>query len=353
MRSEPASAYLPCSDLWVVTTYYNPARYRTKRQNYELFAAPLRAAGIPLITVECAFGTEPFELPATPEVLQVRGRDVMWVKERLINLAIAHLPQAATKVAWLDADILFANPEWARITSTLLDSYPIVQPHDRVGRLPRGAMKFSGSSRRSFACQLARRPESPLLRSSAHGQPGIAWAARRDIIARYGVYDAAIIDGGDELFAHAAAGGLNSRCVRAITCAHIRKWPHLADKVLNRLAMIPWPRWVSRWYSAHTMVQPEPAPHERFFAHYLQWARPLAAAIHGQIGFAPGMALHLWHGDLVNRRYSSRNETLRHHQFDPAVDIRTDAAGLWEWGSDKPALHREVHDYFASRREDG
>ncbi len=96
-----------------MTTYYNPARYQTKRANYERFAAPIRAAGIPFVTIECAFGDEAFELGAGPNVIQVRGRDVMWMKERLINLAISQLPPHVTKVAWLDADILFDNPAWA------------------------------------------------------------------------------------------------------------------------------------------------------------------------------------------------------------------------------------------------
>jgi hypothetical protein len=349
----PAAAYAPCEDLWIVTTYYNPAGYRTKRANYERFAAPLRAAGIPLVTAECAYGAEPFELAAGPHVIQMRGRDVMWLKERLINLAISRLPPHVTKVAWLDADILFTNPEWAPATSALLDQWALVQPHDRVGRMARGQLTFTGRSRRSFACQLEHRPESAQLSSAAHGQPGIAWAARRDLVEKHGLYDAAIIDGGDELFAHAACGGLNSRCVRGIACARLSHRPRLVDKGLNRLLRIPWPRWLAEWYLARTQAAPVAAPNEPFFAHYLQWAQPVAAEVQGRIGWAPGMALHLWHGDSVDRQYSSRNAILKRHSFDPASDLRLNAAGLWEWASAKPDMHREVRAYFASRREDG
>lgn len=349
----PATAYAPCDDLWVVTTYYNPAGYRTKRANYERFAAPLHAAGIPLVTAECAFGSEPFELPAGPQVIQVRGLHVMWMKERLINLAVSQLPSHVTKVAWLDADILFTNPNWARQSSTLLERWPLVQPHEAVGRMARGQLSFTGASRRSFACQAQRRPESARLGGAAHGQPGIAWAARRDLIEKHGLYDAAIIDGGDELFAHAAGGGLNSRCVRGIACAYLHRRPRLLEKGLNRLLRIPWPRWLAGWYLAHTQAPPVAAPDEPLFAHYLRWAHPLAAEVRGQIGCAPGMALHLWHGDPVNRQYSERNAILRRHHFDPAVDVRLDEGGLWEWASDKPGLHREVKAYFIARREDG
>src|SRR4029079_13310383 len=95
--------------------------------------------------VECAFGDAPFELPESAAVLRVRARDVMWQKERLLNLAVAALPAACTKVAWIDADILFAEPNWAAETSRRLDDFPIVQPFDRVVRLPRGATAFTGA----------------------------------------------------------------------------------------------------------------------------------------------------------------------------------------------------------------
>jgi hypothetical protein len=185
--------------LWLITTYFNPGNFATKRRNYERFAAPLLDAGIPLLTVECALGNAPFVLPAAPHVLQVRGPDVLWLKERLINLAIAGLPPHVEKIAWLDADILFVNPAWAQQTSALLDRFPVVQPFARVGRLGKDQGTFAGRARRSFASQLQRRAESAHLGGAAHGQPGIAWAAQRQLIARHGLYDAAIVGGGDEL----------------------------------------------------------------------------------------------------------------------------------------------------------
>ncbi len=82
-------------------------------------------------------------------------------------------------------------------------------------------------------------------------------------------------------------------------------------------------------------------------------AQPFAAAVDGRIGCAPGLALHLWHGDPANRGYGSRTAIMRRGEFDPAVDLRLNAEGVWEWASDKPALHREVRSYFDGRREDG
>lgn len=349
----PASSYNPCDDLWVITTYYNPAGYRTKRENYERFAAPIKSAAIPLITLEAAFGTAPFELEPASDVIQVRGRDVMWIKERLINIGIAQLPPQAQKVAWLDADILFENPAWAVQTAALLDDFPVVQPLDTVRRLGPDRKVEPRRDRVGFARQLSRRPESAHLRGSAHGQPGIAWAARRSLIQKHGLYDAAVMDGGDELFSHALGGGFNTPCVRGITGAKHIKWSPLMNRILNRLARIPWPRPAAEWYIRRSVIHPpRPAPEERFYAHYLRWAQSFYAQVQGQVGYVSGMALHLWHGNPVNRRYGERNAILRQYHFDPSADVRLNEQGVWEWASDKPDLHQAVEHYFHTRRED-
>jgi hypothetical protein len=349
----PAEFYAPCNDLWVITTYYNPAGYRTKRQNYERFAAPLRAAEIPLVTVECAFGVEPFELDSAPHIIRVRGRDVMWLKERLINLAVSQLPPSAEKVAWLDGDILMSNHDWAIQTAAQLDRWPVVQPCESILRLDCNQNIYDGAVRRSFACQLHARPESACLGASAHGQPGIAWAARRSLIKKRGLYDAAILDGGDELFSHALGGGFDSSCVRGITGARHIEWPWLINLLLNRLLRLPWPRLLAEKYVRRAVARKiRCTPDETFYAHYLNWAQKLYADVRGQMGYVQGMALHLWHGDPVNRQYSARNAILKRHCFDPATDLRLNADGVWEWASDKPLLHQEVRNYFYSRRED-
>jgi hypothetical protein len=97
------------SDLFVITTYFNPCRYETRRRNYDIFMAGLSKAGVPCITVECAFGNAPFELPPSLNVIQMRANTLLWQKERLLNLAASWLPRSCKYVAWLDCDITFMN----------------------------------------------------------------------------------------------------------------------------------------------------------------------------------------------------------------------------------------------------
>ena len=132
------------SDLWSITSYFNPCRYKTKRANFDAFMEGMERVGANVLVVELAFDDEDFELPASDRVLQLRGTGVMWQKERLLNVAAATLPESCTKVAWLDCDLLFENPDWPRLTSEALDEYMVVQPFSTAVRLPRGVRKADG-----------------------------------------------------------------------------------------------------------------------------------------------------------------------------------------------------------------
>ncbi len=348
-----APCYAPCSDLWVITTYFNPAGYTTLRRNYETFAAPMHQAGIRLITVECAFEDQTFTLPAGPDTIQVKSCDVLWFKERLINLAISKLPPEAQKIMWVDADLLFCNPNWALETSLQLDHSVLVQPCSSVHRLGRNQHAYEGHGylRHSFIHEWKIRPESAHLHSCAHGFPGFAWAARRSLIEKHGLYDAHILGSNDELFAHAATGGLNSWCVRNITNAHIPRRPKLVNKGINRLQRAQWPAVLGRIYQKHS-GRADPTASEPFFSHFLDWARPFASDVNGRMDTVAGMALHLWHGDTANRLYNEREFILKKYGFNPDTDLRLGVDGLWQWAADKPELHQAVKTYFQLRRDD-
>src|ERR1051325_10609150 len=86
-----AEEYRYCDDIWVVTCYFNSSGYQTKLNNFHKFESRFRKAGINLVTIECAFGDSDFALDELPNTLRIRSQDIMWQKERLINVAIAKL----------------------------------------------------------------------------------------------------------------------------------------------------------------------------------------------------------------------------------------------------------------------
>jgi hypothetical protein len=176
--------------LWAITSYWNAAGFARRLKNYRTFRENLNA---PLLTVELSFSDE-FELasPDADELIQIKGRSVLWQKERLLNIAAQALPDSCENVAWLDSDILFDDRDWSSRANKALQHNKLVQLFDRVGALGKGAR--SGEARdteigelveSTLSAAIAGREVASGLRYPNHwslGQTanGLAWAARRE-----------------------------------------------------------------------------------------------------------------------------------------------------------------------------
>ena len=304
------------SDLWAITAYFNPVGYRRRRANYGLFRKHL---AVPLVTVELGYGAR-FELGEGDAdiLLQIPGQDVMWQKERLLNLALEALPPGCTKVAWLDSDLIFQSDDWHRRNGDLLDDCALVQPFGRVLRTEAGWRPGDALVNVDAVHAVARQIESGVAvetcltaRGEASGTAlGMGWAARRELLDRRGMYDANIIGDGDSVLLHAAFGCVDDAAAR---------------QKMNR----------------------------RREEHFRAWAEPFHDEVRGRVGYVPGDVAHLWHGSRQDRRYDERITGLGAFDFDPAEDIAGDDTGAWRWNSSKPAMHAYVRDYFGARREDG
>jgi hypothetical protein len=302
--------------LWAITTFFNPAGYRARGRNYRAFFAQL---SVPLLTVELVYGAQPELTPAdATHLIQLRSDQVLWQKERLLNLALEALPPECRFVVWLDCDLVFQDPGWAGKTQAALEQSPLVQPFGNVFDLSPGA----GIGNERYASVIFERESMAKkyvggaadLRASSTsmlGQhsPGHAWAARREALETVGYYDAMILGSGDVAMAMAAIG------------RH--------EDIVESFEM--------------NLRQAE---------HYRAWARRWHAVIDGGIGVVDGDLYHLWHGDLNDRGYDVRYAGLKAHDFDPSVDIKLDRNGCWMWNSDKRALHDYVRRYFTRLQED-
>ncbi len=306
--------------LWAITSYFNPLRFQRRLANFKTFRAKLN---VPLVAVELAYDSA-FELAEQDAdiLIRLRGGAVLWQKERLLNVALAALPPQCRNVAWLDCDIVFASPDWGAKAEGLLERAPLIQLFRHVHYLgpdwaPDGDTKphldFTQPSA-TFAIG-AGSSAAEVLGQRFGGRrfgyaPGLAWAARRDILERHGFYDFGIVGGGD----------------RATACAVYRCSEELAQRHLMNAAQ-----------------------REMYFA----WAERFAGTVSGETTFLPAEIFHLWHGDYPLRNVRTRFEGLQRFKFDPAVDIAIGDNGAWRWSSDKPDMHAYVRDYFASRKDDG
>ena len=303
--------------LWAITSYFNPVGYQRRRANYRIFRERLK---VPLLAIELEYGPA-FELGEGDAdiLIQLRGRDVLWQKERLLNLALDVLPDSCRYVAWLDCDIILENDEWPDRARQELSRVPILQPFDYAYRTPQEWRPGEPPPRntetyRSGAFMIA----SGLAPAASVGADmresrcanGFAWVARREFVSATGFFDSCIIGGGDGALARAAYGFFDQGARFAGMTGPQRK-------------------------------------------QYIAWAESFYAAVRGEVGFVEGALYHLWHGDTAHRQWVTRYEALTRWEFDPFSDIALASNGLWRWASDKPELHAFVRDHFFSRREDG
>ena len=88
---------------------------------------------MPLITIEWSHSGE-FELNENDAdiLVQISGGDVMWQKERLLNIALDYLPPQAKYVAWIDCDVILENTFWYLEAIELLKSNDVIQLFDEA-----------------------------------------------------------------------------------------------------------------------------------------------------------------------------------------------------------------------------
>lgn len=310
--------------LYVVCTVFNPARYRNRWRHYKDFELHVQQAGAHLLTVEVAFGQREFVLttPDHPLHLQLRTHSELWLKENALNLGIQRLPMDWEYVAWVDADVVFARPDWADETLHQLQHYDIVQMWSEAVDLSPTHQILQ--THQSFVYSYQHdEPEidgdigvyGKLRPKTRHytWHPGFAWAARREALdALGGLLDFAILGSADM---------------------------HMAKAFLGRVDG-----------SAHPGVS---APYRQGLH---EWQARALRHIKGNIGYVDGLLMHAHHGPKTARRYRERWQILVDHQFNPVTDIKRDTQGLWQLDTDETArsqgLRDDIRRYFHERDED-
>lgn len=299
-------------DIAFVCCHFNPCSFRSRLATYRTFRDHVRWAGARLLTVELAFGDRPFELQGLDDVVHLRGGDVLWQKERLLNIGIQQLlKEGYEKIGWLDADIIFEAPDWVDRISAALDRQAICQAFDRVHR--RSSPLDPGRYLRGMVfAALGPGPSAGVSRCS-----GFAWAARAELLKEQLLYDCEVLGGGDMLLAVASFPDPEGL--------------HVARIMRDRM---------SRW-----------SP--RLLGHFRSWEAAWRERVGGRLGYVEQPIQSLYHGTITDRGYKRRSRILLQNAFSPAEDIAHGGSGCWVWASDKPAMHDAVAGYFRDRREDG
>jgi hypothetical protein len=307
--------------VWAITTYFNPLKYKSRLRNYRTFRQHL---DLPLCTVEQSTSCE-YELGKDDADIRVTlfSKDVLWQKERLLNIALSQLPQEARIIVWVDCDVVFGQLNWHSELHDILNTFPLLQCYSHLvdlgeDQVLESAMVAQPATTRYSVAWLAHAtgavPDSMHLTnvdSLRAASSGLAWAARRELIQKHGFYDSMILGGGDRAFACACFG---------------------------------------RFEDAISIAKMSP----RRAQHYMKWACPLHSSVQGKVGVIEGPLFHLWHGSIRQRGYIARHEELERLGFDPSRDIQLAPSGAWEWSPCATGQLREaVVMHFRDRKEDG
>lgn len=286
--------------LWAITTFFNPCGHSPRKlDNFQRFAEGVRSQGAKLLVVECGFpdnGPTLWEIPRewTDRTVRTFSYSHLWQKERLLNHGLEALPDDCQHFAWIDADVLFENPHWVHDTIEALQNHTIVQLFEE-----------SRDEQTQPSIPVAQKTNSD--RHLIAGHPGYAWAARREGFP--GFYDKAVSGGGDTILAWAIYG-------------HAGLWPGYGR--------------AENYFSKAQLSD------------IIQWTAEFHAWSQADIGHVQGAIRHLPHGAKEYRRYLERLLVLKENEFDPETDLKL-VAGVWEWNSNKAAMHERIFQYFQER----
>lgn len=298
----------------ILTCYFNIDQSFYRLNNYRQFSKNLIGTGVPIYTCEVAFKNQPFELNSGDAdfLLQIRSKDIIWQKERGLNLLLESLPPEITKVIWMDCDILYLDDNWLEKTSRQLDDFDIIQPYSYAISMPNyekmintnhGDVIFDGCSeqlriRKGYAATF-KENDQQWHKPSLKGHCGYIWASQRKVLDKHKLYDYIITGAGDLFMVSAMVHGF-----------------HWFDNMVP-LKRIP----------------------EKALEHFFDWATPFYDDIMGNISCTNDTIVHLWHGSINNRVYLNESKKLGEFDYNPNEDIRIGDNGLLEWSSDKPKLH--------------
>ncbi len=274
-----------------------------------MYIDSMRRQGVPLFLAELTFNDGEFVVPSKEQVFRFRGRDVMWHKERLLNLVISRLPAQFTKVAWIDADAIFPDERWYSWASGLLDAFDLIQLFDRLDQRDNDGQSIRELS--GLAAYVAGGGPQPFKFDTSATWPGLGWAAKRELLTAHGLLDRLILGGADTYMSLAAFN------------------------------------WGDTWSGWHIQLL---TPRLRQLC--TAWTAPFLSDVQGRVGYVPTTAIQLGHGATSNRRYVERMDVLAKYDYDPDADIDSGTDGVWRWSSPKAAFHSEVLSYFGNRRED-
>jgi hypothetical protein len=277
------------TDICVAFCFFSPCGFIRPLQNLTFFENKLKLAGIPYYSIELVIGDKPNML-ANPTV-RLHSKSSLFYKEALWNRLEREIPAEYTKIAFLDSDVIFSDPEWLDKLSTLLDSSDLVHPFETVDRL--------NLSYTIFDTLISS------LKDDNNLGCGMGWAITRELFHQLGgFFDRGILGNGDTLFYNCIKNTIN----------------------INS--------------PLYYLVQNEYTSYRNNFIN----VSPIVTYLNCKI-------YHLSHGTIHNRQYGTTiNVILGSLQLPWMSVFSVNTDGLWELMDE--SLNKKMIQYFIDRKED-
>jgi hypothetical protein len=272
--------------------FFNPSKSKRILMNYLYTINRLRQ--YPCYTIELTFDERMPEISG-PNVFHVKSHSYMFHKERLCRILETKIPKKFKKIVFLDADILFSDPNWYSQMSKKLDSYEVVQGFEFCHWLDLTYKNVMLSRETSV--------KSPGSVYSHTYHPGFVWGFQRDWYKKVGFFDWAVSGSGDTLSVAA---------------------------------------WMKQSFSKETRSLPSSM--KDVYTDFCTLKKPKISYLEDIHVF------HLYHGSRVNRQYVDRHAILN-IQKDIRSLLTMNTDGVYEW-VEPTKWNVKLLTYFVSRDDD-
>ena len=228
----------------------------------------------------------------------------IWVKENLINLVVKnHLPKDWKYFCWLDGDIIFEDEDWIQNSIDLLNQFDIIQMFSVSFNQSRYGIKdFIGAYGHIYNSMKNNNNKIISILFPTH--TGYAWGITRNFYEKIGgLWDCNIIGSADSIIA---------RCTTQI----LEEQELLKISALNII------------YSENYSKQ--------LLEYYLKFKNCKYSYLNCHV-------FHLYHGDLLKRKYVERHQILRKYNYDKTFLKYNDDGIVYLENLD---LQKEIEDYL-------
>lgn len=305
------------NDTAIIMYYWNHFKRKSILKNFYICHNNLQKYDCDIIPIEISTN-DYFDLEIG-NTIKFKNDQLLWQKERIINLVVKKIQSAYEYVAFVDGDILLSEDLWIEQAKEKLNAKDnlMVQLFSDVYYLPRGHYRNHGYysfSTPSVASQIVNAGSVSAYADSLnsddyiYGNPGMGWITKTQTLVDNPLYDKCIVGGGDTINLIYNLGIENKKdspigraMANDIDC-------FLTDKTFTK----------------NTNVE---------------------------FDFVDQPIFHLNHGNRVNRKYIERQSILSECNFLPSEDLYIDQ-GIYRYKGNNALFLKKIETYFKERNED-